>query len=88
MHIYIHTFIVAYATNFTPRCLIAISILNLPSKQPEAINRHLAMNELHTQLPDKPWQKVSLSWAQFICFQIFQLQVEDITLDLINEKFK
>ena len=60
MHIYIHSFIGTYATNFTPRCLTAISIRCLPSKQSEAINRHLAMNELHIQLPEKPWKDISV----------------------------
>lgn len=61
MHIYIHTFILTYATNFTSRCLTAISILYLPSKQSKAINRYLTMNELHIQLPEKPWKEISFS---------------------------
>lgn len=54
MHIYIHTFIVTYTTNFTPRCVTAMCFLYIASKQTEAIKRPLAMNELHTQFPEKP----------------------------------
>lgn len=83
-----YTFVVTYATNFTPRCLTAMSTLCLPSKQPDVINRPLAMNELHTHLPEKPWKEDSLSWLQFICFQTFLLWVGDITQDLVNKMLK
>lgn len=88
VHIYIHTFIVMDATNFTPRCLPAIYALYLPSKHPDTINRPLAMNELHTHLPEKPWKEDSLSWLQFICFQTFLLWEGDISQDLVNKMLK
>ena len=61
MHIYIRSFRVTYATNFTPRCLSAVSLLYLPSKLSEAFHIHLGVNELHTRLPEKPWKAESFS---------------------------
>lgn len=65
-------------------------MLYLPSKLSEAINRHLAMNELHTRgsLRNPGRKEVSLSWLQFICFRIFRLWVRDITQQRLDEKLK
>lgn len=89
MHIYIHTCRVTYATNFTPGCLPAMSLLYLPSKLSEAVHRHLGMNELLTRLPENPRrQGVSLNCLQYICFGIFLLWVRDITQHRLDEKLK